>query len=287
MKPQDFHAERRIVLTAQDLDLGPHIQCLGRNNYAHASMPLEIHHHGDAVEFAYLAKGRQVYNTQNQDYILGAGDVFVALPNEKHSTADWPEEKGILYWIIVKIPEDRDRLLGLPPAETREIKKRLLDIPKRVFPTPPSLTRLFDAVFLAWFDKDDPLKRVILKARLLELLTALIYNAESAKTPLACAEINTLLTFIGFNLHKTLTVPDLANQMNLSVSWFKAKFFKNVGMSPAQYILARKIDRAKTLLAAGNRTVTDVALSLGFSSSGYFATVFKRFTNKNPSDYLP
>jgi AraC-like DNA-binding protein len=43
------------------------------------------------------------------------------------------------------------------------------------------------------------------------------------------------------------------------------------------------VERARELLAAGGRSVTDVAYALGFSSSQYFATVFKRYTHTRPS----
>lgn len=38
------------------------------------------------------------------------------------------------------------------------------------------------------------------------------------------------------------------------------------------------------MLADGRRSITDVAFSLGFSSSQYFATVFKRFTHRSPHE---
>jgi AraC-like DNA-binding protein len=287
MDTHRFYSKTRATLTFHDIGLGNHIQYLGRNNYAHAHKPLEVHDHGDAVEFAYLAKGRQVYNTNNKDYVLDAGDVFVAFPNEPHSTANWPEEKGILYWMIVKMPKAQEKFLDLPLNETRELKKRLLNLPRRVFSAPDTLAKLFDAVFLAYDQKPSSLRRIVLKSRLIELLTSLIEYSEHKKTPNACSQINAILSYIDSHLDKSLAIPDLAAKMKLSESWFKAKFLKNIGMSPAQYILSRKIDRAKTLLRAGNQSITQIAMSLGFSSSGYFATVFKRFTSQNPHDFLP
>jgi AraC-like DNA-binding protein len=55
-------------------------------------------------------------------------------------------------------------------------------------------------------------------------------------------------------------------------------------MPPHEYILRCKIDRAVAQLEAGERSITDIAYDLGFSSSQYFATVFKRFTRLNPRD---
>ena len=66
----------------------------------------------------------------------------------------------------------------------------------------------------------------------------------------------------------------------------EARFREELGMPPHEYILRRRIDRAAALLAAGRSSVTEVAYDLGFSSSQYFAMVFKRFTHRTPSQLL-
>ena len=287
MKTLNIYSKKRTILTSEEMNLGKHIVQLGRYNYSKAHNPLTDHSHMNAVEFAYLVKGRQVYNTGNKDYVLGANDVFVTFPSELHSTANYPEAKGILYWVIVKLPQKRERLFDLPVKESDQLTNSLLNLPNRIFSAPPTLVNLFDNIFFAWFQKQNPLKPIIIKARFIELLTSLIEYAGNAQTQNVCSQINDLLAYIDSNVDKTLGISTLAKRMNLSESWFKAKFLKNVGMSPAQYIMSRKIERAKTLLQHNGRNITDIALSLGFSSSGYFATVFKRFTGQNPSDYMP
>ncbi|HEY3377167.1 MAG TPA: helix-turn-helix transcriptional regulator, partial [Armatimonadota bacterium] len=82
-----------------------------------------------------------------------------------------------------------------------------------------------------------------------------------------------------------LPLDTLAELLNLSTSRFKAKFKLEVGIPPAEYIMRRRLDRAKTLLCAGH-SVTTTAYALGFPSSQYFATAFKRYTGQRPLDYL-
>jgi AraC-like DNA-binding protein len=57
-------------------------------------------------------------------------------------------------------------------------------------------------------------------------------------------------------------------------------------MPPGEYLLRRKVRRAGELLAGGDVSVTEVAQALGFSSSQYFATVFRRYRHQRPSDLL-
>ncbi len=70
---------------------------------------------------------------------------------------------------------------------------------------------------------------------------------------------------------------------HLSLSRFKARFKNEVGLPPADFIMRGKIERARQLLAAGDLSVTQIAMRLGFSSTQYFATAFKRHTGKTPS----
>ena len=67
----------------------------------------------------------------------------------------------------------------------------------------------------------------------------------------------------------------------LSESRFKARFKREMGVPPAEYWLRKKVEQASVLLAKA--TITQVAHQLGFSSSQYFATVFKRYTLTSPS----
>ena len=55
-------------------------------------------------------------------------------------------------------------------------------------------------------------------------------------------------------------------------------------MTPREYINQLKIREAKKLLKEG-RSVTEVALELGFSSSNYFAVLFKKITLYTPTEY--
>ena len=74
----------------------------------------------------------------------------------------------------------------------------------------------------------------------------------------------------------------MAEVAGLSVSHFKARFRRETGLPPREFILREKIRLAREALGKGHGTVTDIAFELGFSSSQYFATVFKRYTGQSP-----
>jgi AraC-like DNA-binding protein len=94
------------------------------------------------------------------------------------------------------------------------------------------------------------------------------------------------IEFIAQNEEVWLSVAQVAEKAKLSESYFKILFREQVGLPPAEYMLRRKIEAAKTLLAEPDCNITELAYRLGFSSSQYFATVFRRFTNQTPSEFM-
>lgn len=78
---------------------------------------------------------------------------------------------------------------------------------------------------------------------------------------------------------------DLSRVCNFSVSTLQHRFKDYFGRSPAEYINYKKISRSKELLLEGN-SVTETAGLLGFNTSDYFSTVFRKFTGMSPTQWL-
>ncbi|MGA0601121.1 AraC family transcriptional regulator [Caulobacter sp. KR2-114] len=83
-------------------------------------------------------------------------------------------------------------------------------------------------------------------------------------------------------LDDTLTLGELAAAAGLSRMHFAAQFRAATGCSPHAYLLARRVEAAKAMLAGDETPLADVALSLGFTAQSHFTTVFKRFTGQTP-----
>lgn len=77
---------------------------------------------------------------------------------------------------------------------------------------------------------------------------------------------------------------ELAAVAQLSASRFHERFLQEVGFTPAEYRSPLRVTRAKRLLREGKRSVTDIAFDLGFSSSQYFATVFRNHSGLTPRE---
>jgi AraC-like DNA-binding protein len=85
------------------------------------------------------------------------------------------------------------------------------------------------------------------------------------------------------NYQENIEINQLAARFNISRSYLMSEFKKTTTQTVNQYLTARRIEVAKTLLA--DYSVTDTAFSVGFNSSNYFSTVFKKSTGETPINY--
>lgn len=113
------------------------------------------------------------------------------------------------------------------------------------------------------------------------------YGARSApkKTPrggLPARRLRKVLDYIGENLAGDLCVQELAHVAGMSAHYFSELFRKSVGRSPHQYVLSRRIERAKETLRNPKRSVLEAGLSAGFQNPSHFARAFRRVMGTSP-----
>jgi AraC-like DNA-binding protein len=280
----DPSADRRI------LDFRPlgfrDVLVLGRYQYCEAHAPLELHTHRDIVEICYLHSGQQTYFVGTEEFDLRGGSLFVTYPNEPHGSDKTPESKGVLYWMLLDVPACERQLLSLAPAESRLVLDAILDLPARHFPATRNVASILRHL-MAQFDREgDRLRPVRLKTLLLSFLLEVL--EASASHSVHChvsPAIQSVKQTIDRELDKPLSIRHLARLAHMSESRFKARFKAEIGMPPADYMTRQRIDRAKEFVRQTDMSVTEIAGRLGFCTTQYFATSFKRYTGQTPSDY--
>jgi transcriptional regulator GlxA family with amidase domain len=87
------------------------------------------------------------------------------------------------------------------------------------------------------------------------------------------------------NLDNNLNMEELAGELNIGYSNFRQMFKKYTGLSPVQYHISLRIQRARDLLSNTELSVKEMAYQLGFSSIDYFSRIFKNKTGKCPTTY--
>src|SRR5215468_2209674 len=73
-----------------------------------------------------------------------------------------------------------------------------------------------------------------------------------------------------------LLIRDIAREIRISPFHFIRQFEAVFGLTPHQFRIQLRLDRAKLLLAKGNDSVTDVCMEVGFTSLGSFSDLFTR-----------
>jgi AraC-like DNA-binding protein len=285
---RSLKARTRIVLDLHKLGI-PSVPMLGRYNYTRAMPGLKSHRHPGAIEICYLVRGRQTYQVGDNFFSLRGGDVFLTFPGESHGTGGEPEEKGLLYWVTLRDPSQTGGiLLGLPRSESLALWAALRRLTRRHFPGAPEMKIHLDAITGLAHQRPTPLRRIAAKTHLAALLLALLSAHETAILPEKGQRFASLFAWIDSHLESPgeLTVQRLANVAGLSPSRFQALFKQETGIPPAEFALRARIAEARRRLARRGADVTSVAFALGFSSSQYFASAFKRFTNIPPSGVL-
>jgi AraC family transcriptional regulator len=91
--------------------------------------------------------------------------------------------------------------------------------------------------------------------------------------------------YIEGHLADQISLATLAQMVRLSTYHFCRAFKQSFGVPPHRYHTARRIERAKVLLAKPSPSVTDIGLTVGFSQTSSFTAAFRRATGQTPTAY--
>ncbi|MEG4942592.1 helix-turn-helix transcriptional regulator [Microcoleus sp. F4-D5] len=79
---------------------------------------------------------------------------------------------------------------------------------------------------------------------------------------------------------------ELAGIAQLSPYYFSRAFKQSVGISPHQYVIQQRVERAKQLLLQGNMSLYEIAIACGFTHQSHLTRHFKRLTGVTPKTLL-
>lgn len=97
--------------------------------------------------------------------------------------------------------------------------------------------------------------------------------------------LNKIQNYLERFYRESITIDDLCVFCNCSRSYISHIFKRNMGQNMNQYINALRIREAQILLRQTKLSITEIALSVGFSSSNYFSNVFREICGESPSVY--
>ncbi|HZC85637.1 MAG TPA: helix-turn-helix domain-containing protein [Steroidobacteraceae bacterium] len=98
-------------------------------------------------------------------------------------------------------------------------------------------------------------------------------------------KLRRVVAYIDARLGGPISLDDLANVAGVSRFHFHRQFRKSVGVTPREYVLRARIERAKGLLTESDLTVGEVSGAVGFADQSHFSNIFRRLTAMTPRSF--
>ena len=99
------------------------------------------------------------------------------------------------------------------------------------------------------------------------------------------AKIQLAISFVHANLHRTVTVAEIAQSVELSPSRLSCLFKTQVGASTFQYLKRARLKRARELLETSFLSVKEIAAKVGYNDPTHLMREFKKSYGATPSQY--
>lgn len=102
------------------------------------------------------------------------------------------------------------------------------------------------------------------------------------KINIECMKIK---NYIDSHYSENITLDFLSNLTYVNKFHLVHLFTKEMGISPINYLINKRIDESKNLLSTTNYSIRDISSIVGFSNSSYFSQMFKKITGISPKDF--
>lgn len=258
---------------------------------SHSASPTQTWHSHHGFEFLFMTGGATAWDFQGGRTVEVTGGHFLIVPpGAIHRSSrgmrrpsnmcgilfspDCPNgwknstfTKRDLQWLADHFPK-KDPTIAIMGRELTSRINRLT-----------AVKRAFEA---------DPRNRTLQAALRTLACSVILEAAHGLFTPAVAgpaAIINAAKEYLNQHLREPVPMSALVRRVGFSRSHLFAIFKSVTGMTPNDYYLRIRIEKAQQLLARSDCQVTDVALETGFSSSQYFSSVFRKYTGQTPVEY--
>lgn len=245
-----------------------------------------IQHMSDQIQVTYVIEGSIDFTLDGCVYSVKKGDIIINKPGQVFGAINdtFPQSKSAFFKVDLKSAgqgwSEKDK-----EALSRGIENIII----------PHLSpgKDFYPTFLKILEEHrKPGAFSTLKCRSsFQQLIVMILEAQDLflgtvnyKAQMAGDMLSQVNKFVSENLHKKIYTKEMADLVGLSHSHFRYLFSLIFRTNPSDYLLRKRIEKAKELLRT-TKSITEISYELAFSSSQYFSNSFKKLTGMRPKQY--
>ncbi len=269
----------------------PHIVEFGCRKYTTIQLDSFKKNVSDYLRLYFILDGRFGWKIQDKSYVLYPGDIAIILPGQALGGEKDFFDLGSLSWLHLEIEaEDQSPGIGkwcmFSQTEYRAISRIIF------MNNNPVISRCKEACAIIQTLQSEVQSQEIgfatrinhLLHELLILSTRQLSQQNNSRRDFPQSFMKLEQTLRGNLLHQW-TVDEMSALIGVGTTAFSEKVKSFTGFSPLNYLINIRISEAIRLLQQTNRSVTDIALDVGFYSSQHFATTFKKLTGYTPSEF--
>ena len=108
------------------------------------------------------------------------------------------------------------------------------------------------------------------------------YALKNLKGGLSGYKLKLVTEYINENLDQELSLAELSKIADLSQFHFSRSFRETTGLPPRKFLMKRRVEKAKRLLAESDIPIVEVGFQTGFKTQSHFTSLFRRLTNVTP-----
>lgn len=259
-------------------------------------------HRNEGIELTFLETGRMPFAVDGKEYTLGAGDVTITRPWQQHRVGLPHVGPGRLHWMILDVgvrrpnqPWNWPDWMVLTRKDLKELTITLRHNEQPVWRATREIRHCFGQIGCSVQNDRNGSSASRLTAYLNELMVLLLemLRLRQAKLDKSLSStrrtVELFLEDLRFNpdsVRHPWTLEEMAEQCGLGLTYFVHHCKQITNMTPTQYLNQCRVEMAIRMLKdkPGQR-ITDIAIRCGFSSSQYFATVFRQHTGCSPLSF--
>ena len=257
----------------------------------HAASPIHTH---EFHELVVILTGHGRHVTDQEEYPIDAGDVFLVRGNMAHGYAKTdrmtlvnvmfdPKRLEIPMGLLRDLPgyqalfhvEPRLRDYGGFRSRLRVTEEELAEVAGQIARLQQELKRR------------DPGYRFQACAHLMSLIgfVSRCYSRSDRHIDRPLLRMGEVLSHIDRHYRERITLRQLVRVAKMSESTLMRTFRRVLGRSPIEHVIRIRVVKAAELLRQGDMRVTEAAFACGFSDSNYFSRQFRQVMGVSPRDY--